>query len=178
MAGEKNFENRLKKWLEAEGIYPLGEPVDRMSAPPCGFYEKRWGGSRYVKSGLPDMRITVKGIALEVELKATDGTPSVLQKRNLAQINGSQGFGFILYPEGFEAFKTIVKGVKQCEFPTAGLKSLIDAHTNTCLLYTSPCLNRPGLPRPLSANTFPGRTPPALTVSRPLPMQPAFPLIT
>ena len=34
----------------------------------CGFYEKRWGGSRYVKSGLPDMRITVKGIALEVEL--------------------------------------------------------------------------------------------------------------
>ena len=128
MAGEKSFENRLKKWLESEGIYPLGEPVDRMSAPPCGFYEKRWGGSRYVKSGLPDMRITVKGIALEVELKATDGTPSVLQKRNLAQINGSQGFGFILYPEGFEAFKTIVKGVKQCEFPTAGLKSLIDAH--------------------------------------------------
>ena len=106
MAGEKNFENRLKEWLEAEGIYPLGEPVDHMSAPPCGFYEKRWGGSRYVKSGLPDMRITVKGIALEVELKATDGTPSVLQKRNLAQINGSQGFGFILYPEGFEAFKT------------------------------------------------------------------------
>ena len=38
MAGEKNFENRLKKWLESEGIYPLGEPVDRMSAPPCGFY--------------------------------------------------------------------------------------------------------------------------------------------
>ena len=37
MAGEKNFENRLKKWLESEGIYPLGEPVDRMSAPPCGF---------------------------------------------------------------------------------------------------------------------------------------------
>ena len=31
----------------------------------------------------------------------------------------------------------------------------------------------PGLPRPLSANTFPGRTPPALTVSRPLPMLPA-----
>lgn len=107
MAGEKNFENRLKDWLESEGIYPLGHPEDKMTVPPCGFYEKRWGGSRYVKSGLPDMRITVKGIALEVELKATDGTPSVLQKRNLAQINGSQGFGFILYPEGFEAFKTI-----------------------------------------------------------------------
>lgn len=75
MAGEKNFENRLKDWLESEGIYPLGHPEDKMTVPPCGFYEKRWGGSRYVKSGLPDMRITVKGIALEVELKATNGTP-------------------------------------------------------------------------------------------------------
>ncbi len=53
----------------------------------------------------------MKGIALEVELKATNGTPSVLQKRNLAQINGSTGVqGFILYPEGFEAFKHILKG--------------------------------------------------------------------
>ena len=77
------------------------------------------------------MKIVVKGITLEVELKATNGTPSELQKRNLAQINNSGCFGFILYPEGFEAFKTIVKGVKQCEFPTAGLKSLIDAHTDT-----------------------------------------------
>ena len=131
MAGEKNFENRLKKWLEDEGIYPLGEPVDRMSAPPCGYWEKRWGGGRYVKSGLPDMRIVVKGLALEVELKATTGTPSELQKRNIAQINNSGCFGFILYPEGFETFKKIVKGVKQCEFPTAGLISLIDAHTDT-----------------------------------------------
>ena len=37
MAGEKNFENRLKEWLEAEGIYPLGEPVDHMSAPPVSY---------------------------------------------------------------------------------------------------------------------------------------------
>ena len=118
MAGEKNFENRLKKWLEDEGIYPLGEPVNRMSAPPCGYWEKR-------------MRIVVKGLALEVELKATTGTPSELQKRNIAQINNSGCFGFILYPEGFETFKKIVKGVKQCEFPTAGLISLIDAHTDT-----------------------------------------------
>ena len=69
MAGEKNFETRLKKWLESEGIYPLGEPVDRMGTPPCGYWEKRWGGGRYVKSGLPDMKIVVKGITLEVELK-------------------------------------------------------------------------------------------------------------
>ena len=131
MGGEKNFENRLKKWLESEGIYPLGEPVDRMKTPPCGYYEKRWGGGRYVKSGLPDMRIVVNGIALEVELKAPNGTPSELQKRNIRQINGSSGFGLVLYPEGFEAFKNIVKGVKSCDCPIAGLKSLIVAHSNT-----------------------------------------------
>lgn len=132
MAGEKNFKNRLKKWLESEGIYPLGEPVDRMSAPPCGFYEKRWGGSRYVKSGLPDMRITVKGIALEVELKATNGTPSVLQKRNIRQINNSGGIAMVLYPQGFDTFQDIIKGVKSCpqDFPIAGLKCLIVAHSN------------------------------------------------
>lgn len=93
MAAEKLFENRLKKWLEGEGIYPLGEPVDRMKSPPCGYWEKRWGGGRYTKAGLPDMQITVNGIAFEVELKATNGTPSELQKRNLKQINGSGGFG-------------------------------------------------------------------------------------
>ena len=92
MAGEKNFENRLKKWLESEGVYPLGEPVDRMKAPPCGYYEKRWGGGRYVKAGLPDMRITIRGVALEVELKASDRTPSELHKRYFRQINGYREF--------------------------------------------------------------------------------------
>lgn len=33
MAGEKNFENRLKDWLESEGIYPLGHPTDKMKVP-------------------------------------------------------------------------------------------------------------------------------------------------
>lgn len=131
MGGEKNFENRLKKWLESEGIYPLGEPVNRMKVPPCGYWEKRWGGGRYVKSGLPDMRIIVKGIALEVELKATNGTPSELQKRNIRQINNSGGLAMVLYPDGFETFKKIVKGAKQCKFLTVGSKLLIDALTNT-----------------------------------------------
>lgn len=138
MAGEKNFENRLKKWLESEGIYPLGEPVDKITVPPCGYYEKRWGGGRYQKSGLPDMRITVNGVALEVELKGPNGTPSKLQKHNIKQINNSGGFGFVLYPEGFSEFQEIVKVVKMCDCPIAGLKSLIVARTSTaCDMLTS-----------------------------------------
>ena len=117
MADEKNFENRLKRWLESEGVYPLGEPVDKMKAPPCGYYEKRWGGGRYVKAGLPDMRIVVNGVALEVELKAPNGTPSELQKRNIRQINNSGGLGLILYPDRFPEFQKFIKGVKACEKP-------------------------------------------------------------
>lgn len=132
MAGEKNFETRLKRWLESEGVYPLGHPKDQMPVAPCGYWEKRWGGGRYVKSGLPDMRIVVNGIALEVELKDTDGTPSELQKRNVRQINDSGGIAMVLYPQGFGTFKAMIKGVKSCpqDFPIAGLKSLIVAHSN------------------------------------------------
>ena len=124
MAGEKNFENRLKRWLEGEGIYPLGHPSDKMPVIPHGYYEKRWGGGRYQKSGLPDMRIVVNGLALEVELKATNGTPSELQKRNIRQINRSMGLGFILYPEGFPEFQKIVKVVKTCP-PNVPIAELI-----------------------------------------------------
>ena len=133
MAGEKNFENRLKKWLEAEGIYPLGHPFDKMPVTPCGYYEKRWGGGRYVKSGLPDMRVVVCGVAFELELKASNGTPSDLQDRNIKQINRSGGLGFVLYPEGFETFKSIVKGVKACPYdvPTVALRVSTVALSNT-----------------------------------------------
>lgn len=132
MAGEKNFENRLKKWLESEGIYPLGEPSDRMAVPPCGYYEKRWGGGRYVKSGLPDMRIVVCGVAFEVELKDTHGKPSDLQKRNIKQINRSGGIGLVLYPEGFDTFKSMVKGVKTwLDVPIAELKHFAGVRLST-----------------------------------------------
>lgn len=133
MAGEKNFETRLKKWLESEGIYPLGRPKDQMPVAPCGYWEKRWGGGRYTKSGLPDMRIIVKGIALEVELKATNGTLSELQKRNICQINNSGGIAMVLYPEGFETFKTMIKRVKSCpqDIHIAGLKLSGSALINT-----------------------------------------------
>lgn len=38
MAAEKSFEERLKRWLESEGIYALGTPVQDMPFPPCGYY--------------------------------------------------------------------------------------------------------------------------------------------
>lgn len=130
MAAEKNFENKVKTWLEAEGIYPLGTGADKMPVPPCGYYEKRWGGG-YSKSGLPDMHLTVNFISIDVELKASDGRPSELQKQKVKQINRSQSIGMILYPEGFDDFKKIMKGVKQCNIPIAELTCLKSAGSST-----------------------------------------------
>ena len=130
MAAEKNFENRVKQWFESEGIYPIGTGADKMNVPPCGYYEKRWGGG-YSKSGLPDMHLTVNFISIDVELKASDGRPSELQKQKVKQINQGQSIGVILYPEGFDDFKKLVKGVKQCNVPIAELNSLKSVLSNT-----------------------------------------------
>lgn len=136
MAAEKNFENQVKNWLKTIGVYPLGYAKDKMTVPPIGYYEKRWGGG-YSKSGLPDMHIVANAISLDVELKASNGRPSELQKHNIRQINASGSIGMILYPEGFEQFKTIMKGVIECKAPIQRLSALKAANTNTnCVMLT------------------------------------------
>lgn len=131
MAAEKNFENKVKRWLESIGIYPLGTAIEEKPVKAIGYYEKRWGGG-YTKAGLPDMHITVNGISIDVELKASNGKPSELQKHNIKQINNSGAIALLLYPEGYEEFKEIVKGVIElCSIPTAELEYLKNVHSNT-----------------------------------------------
>lgn len=109
MAAEKNFENKLKRWLESEGIYPLGTPRQKMTAVPIGYYEKRWGGGQFTKSGLPDMHIVVNGKSIDVELKAPNGRPSELQKFIIQQINEAGGLARVAYPKDFEELKQLIK---------------------------------------------------------------------
>ena len=109
MAEEKLFENRLKKWLESIGIYPLGCPSQKMKVSPIGYYTKRFGGGKFTKAGLPDMQIVVKGKCIEVELKATHGRPSELQVVICRQINESGGCARIIYPKDYETLKNLVK---------------------------------------------------------------------
>lgn len=136
MAAEKNFENRLKNWLESEGIYPIGIEKQKITLKPCGYYEKRWGGG-YSKKGLPDMHIVVNGINIDAELKASNGRPSDLQKHNIIQVNSSGSIAMILYPEGFEEFKSIVKGVKECNGHIAELNALKNALSSSkCVILT------------------------------------------
>lgn len=111
MASEKNFENRVKRWLCSIGIYPLATPIQKKPVPAIGYWVKRWGGGIYQKKGLPDMQIVVKGRCIEVELKGEGGHPSEIQKKVIKEINESGGVGIVIYPDEFEILKEMIRGI-------------------------------------------------------------------
>ncbi|WP_303202800.1 VRR-NUC domain-containing protein [Raoultibacter timonensis] len=114
MAGEKSFENRVKRWLESEGIYPLDRSRDAMRAEPCGYYEKRWAGGRYASvQGKPDLHIVVKGRSLDAELKGPGGKPSPMQIRVLAYMERCGCPAGVFWPEDFDRLKSAVLELKK-----------------------------------------------------------------
>lgn len=95
MAAEKQFENKVKKFLEEQGCWFL----------------KYWGGAAYTKAGIPDLLVCCNGWFLGVELKAPNGKPSPLQIHNLKKIDEADGFAILLYPKDFELFTTLIKAI-------------------------------------------------------------------
>lgn len=141
MAEEKNFENQIKKFFHSVGIYPAGQPFNNMKVSPVGWYTKIWGGG-FQKSGIPDIIACVHGIMVAVEVKSSHGKPSELQKLNINRINSSDGLGVILYPEGFEKFQLLIKGVLEtCNGHIPALMYLRNAHSDTkCDIYRGSAL--------------------------------------
>lgn len=97
---EKNFENRIKKFLKDEN---------------CWFI-KYWGGSSrdgktFTKSGVPDILCCCKGYFLGIEVKASNGKPSELQLYNLRKIDEAGGYAILLYPEDFATFKDLISSM-------------------------------------------------------------------
>ncbi len=93
MAEEKNFENRVKRFLTEQGCW----------------YVKYWGGGQFTKAGVPDLLCCIHGRFVGIELKASNGHPSELQLRQLRLIEEAGGVGILLYPKDFEKFKKFVK---------------------------------------------------------------------
>lgn len=136
MAEEKLFEGQIKKHFHSIGIYPAGFPTDRMNAPMVGWYTKIWGGG-YQKSGIPDILCCINGTFVAIEVKASNGRPSELQKLNVKRINKSGGIAIFLYPEGFEQFKEVLEGVIECGTHTAALIALKSVNLSTkCVMLT------------------------------------------
>ena len=95
MAAEKNFENRLKKFLEDEG---------------CWFV--KFFANAYTKKGIPDILCCCNGHFIGIEVKAPNGKPSELQKWNIEKIYDSCGIGVVLYPDQFDDFKEMVNHLR------------------------------------------------------------------
>ena len=109
MASEKQFENKIKKFLKEQNCY----------------YIKYWGGGQFTKSGVPDLLICCNGYFVAVEVKAENGKPSELQLYNIDEIKKAGGFAMILYPNQFDNFKKFIKL----------LKNVVDS--NKMLLYNN-----------------------------------------
>ena len=92
MAQEKNFENKIKIFLKERSTWCI----------------KYWAGSKFTKNGIPDILACVNGYFVAIEVKASNGKPSELQKYNVRKINESGGFAMILYPRDWELFEQLV----------------------------------------------------------------------
>lgn len=101
MGNEKNFEEKVKKFLKEQN---------------CWFI-KYWGGGGYTKSGIPDLLVCCSGLFLGVELKAPKGKPSELQLYHLKEIGKAGGIGILLYPNCFEQFKVFIEQIKTGTLP-------------------------------------------------------------
>lgn len=92
MAQEKNFENKVKKFLTDEGCY----------------FIKYWGGGEFTKAGVPDILCCCNGRFIGIEVKAPNGKASALQIHNLKKINQAGGYAVLLYPNQFDLFRNFI----------------------------------------------------------------------
>lgn len=135
MTPETKFKNEVQNWLVSQGIYMAGTPEHKMTKPIKGWFVKIWGGGMQ-KEGIPDILMTVNGIFISLELKSATGRPSELQKKNTAMVNKAGGLGIILYPDGFENFKNIVRGLMGCRCHIPVLNALTVAHESSkCVIW-------------------------------------------
>lgn len=101
MAAEKNFENKIKKYIEEQGGWQV-----------------KFFANRMTKNGIPDLLCCVGGYFVAIEVKAQNGRPSELQLYHCRKIREAGGFAFIVYPSGWDRLKTILNQLKQGYFDT------------------------------------------------------------
>lgn len=97
MASEKNFENKIKKWLTDNGCWYV-----------------KFFANAFTPSGVPDILASVGGYFVGIEVKAQTGRASELQLWNVRKIRNSGGYAWVVYPSGWnklkEALRTIMNG--------------------------------------------------------------------
>ena len=92
MGPEKKLENKIKKWLDAKGIYYF-----------------KYHGNSYSRAGIADMTICVNGKFVACELKSDVGKLTELQHNNLNKVVASGGIAIVVRPKSFDYFKKRVE---------------------------------------------------------------------
>ena len=95
MASEKNFENRIKKFLKDQGCWHV-----------------KFFANAFTKSGIPDILACVNGRFVAIEVKAEDGRPSPLQLYNVEEIKRCGGVAVIVKPSQFDELKELLIKIK------------------------------------------------------------------
>ena len=91
MASEKNFENRIKDYLEEKGCYYV-----------------KFFANGFTKSGIPDLLCCVNGRFVGIEVKAENGITSDLQKYNIQKIKDAGGIALSVKPSQFDELKKLI----------------------------------------------------------------------
>lgn len=91
MASEKNFENKIKKYLDEKGCWYV-----------------KFFANRMTKIGVPDLLACVNGCFVAIEVKGEGGKPSELQFYNQRKIREAGGISLIVYPGQFDDLKHLI----------------------------------------------------------------------
>lgn len=91
---EKAFENKIKEWLKEHKCYNV-----------------KFFANGYTKRGVPDILTCVNGWFIGIEVKADAGKPSELQLYNIKKIRESGGFGWVVYPSGWNDLENMLLNI-------------------------------------------------------------------
>ena len=91
MAGEKNFENRVKRYLDERGCWHV-----------------KFFANRNTRSGVPDILACVGGTFVGIEVKGPRGRPSPLQVYHTGEIARAGGVAVIAWPNDFAALRHVI----------------------------------------------------------------------
>ena len=94
MAQEKQFENKIKRYIKERGGYCV-----------------KYFGCSYRESGTPDILACINGYFLAIEVKAQTGKASALQMVKISEIRKAGGFAYVAYPSGWNKLKDIIDGL-------------------------------------------------------------------
>ena len=91
LAEEKNFENKIKKYLDEKGCWHV-----------------KYFANRNTRSGVPDILSCCGGTFVGIEVKAPHGKPGGQQLYNGRKSDQAGGIGIVVSPQDLAALKELI----------------------------------------------------------------------